>query len=371
MPIISNFLDFYSKIKNKKYINSAISKLKNCKCKVIAITGSNGKTSTKNILCKMLSKTYKTQATPASYNTPLGISKFINQQLKNDTEFLILEFGARRKNDIKKLCQLFAPDFGIICNISGQHLETFKSIDSVYIAKKELSDYLKTNLCVYNLDNNFCRAMYEIKEGKKIGISIEKKSNYCAKNIEIKNFFTEFDMKLGKHIVHARTKLLGHHNVCNIMLASVLAIHLGVNINVLPEIIENLPFIPHRLEYIKGRINILDDSYNCSLASAIASINVLKTTKNKTMIVTPGIIEAGKTRYYTNFELGKLLANSNYCVIVGTENKQALTDGIKSTNYNLQNLFFATSLEDSKKYYNLLGENDTLLLLNDLPDDYK
>ncbi|MBQ8615182.1 MAG: UDP-N-acetylmuramoyl-tripeptide--D-alanyl-D-alanine ligase, partial [Clostridia bacterium] len=94
-PIISNTINMYDKIRNKMFIKKAQKKLKNSYTQVIAITGSNGKTSVKNILLEVLSTEHKVQATPASYNTPIGIAKFINESLEKDTEFLILEYGAR------------------------------------------------------------------------------------------------------------------------------------------------------------------------------------------------------------------------------------------------------------------------------------
>ena len=97
----------------------------------------------------MLLSTYKVQATPMSYNTPLGISKFINEQLNFDTEFLILEYGARRKKDIQKLCKIFGADYGIITTVSPQHLQTFKSVENIFKTKSELANFLRFKTCVF------------------------------------------------------------------------------------------------------------------------------------------------------------------------------------------------------------------------------
>ena len=93
----------------------------------------------------------------------------------------------------------------------------------------------------------------------------------------------------------------------NILLASALAIHLGVDMSDIKKACETLPFVPHRLELIKTDINILDDSYNCSLLSAEESISVLSSLPNNKMIVTPGIIEAGKYEYEINYKLSIFL----------------------------------------------------------------
>lgn len=367
-PIIANFLNFYDKIKNNRYITNAKIKLKNSKAKVIAITGSNGKTSVKNILKSMLEAQYNVVASPSSFNTPIGLSKFINETDLN-VDFIILEYGARHKKDIENLCKTFGADYGIITQIAPQHLQTFKSIENIALAKGKLSEFLKCKPCVYNIDNRFILHMYNKKQGTKISVSTKNKADIFATNINFKNFESNFDLNFNNTTLHCKTCLLGEHNISNILLSSALALHLKITTTNLQNAISNLQYVPHRLEYIKGRINILDDSYNCSIASATESMNVLLNCPNKNMVVTPGIIEGGKQQYELNFMLGKLLANCDYIVIVGTHCKQPLTAGIKDT-MPTKKILYAPSLEDAKQYFNILSNNDTLLLLNDLPDDY-
>ncbi len=364
-PVVANFLNIYDKIKNKIYILKAQKKLKLYKPKIIAITGSNGKTSVKNILHKILSSTFNVQCTPSSYNTPLGISMFINNSLKAETQFLILEYGARHRYDIKKLCKMFGADYGIITNVSAQHMQTFKNIECVYLAKRELSLHLKNKLCVYNLDNIFCLRMFIEKDCCKLGV----KQN-CNFNFDPNTYLTNFEMSFGSKKIKLATHLLGRHNITNILLAASLALTLGVDEQKLIDAVKNLPFTPHRLELIKSHINILDDSYNCSQSSAREAIEVLKNFDGKKMVVTPGIIEGGKMQYHINFKLGKMLNICDYVIIVGNTNRQAIFDGLNCAGYK-KKVLFVKDLEQSKTYFNLLNCNDTLLLLNDLPDDYK
>lgn len=373
LPIISNFLNIYDIIKNFYYIKKATKKLKDHPTKIIAITGSNGKTSVKNILEKMLSTQYKVQATPSSFNTPLGIAKFINNELKSETEFLILEYGARHKNDIKKLCNLFGADYGIITTISAQHIESFKSVENIFKAKRELPNFLQNKPCIFNIDNIYTQRMFEEKTGEKFSVSTIQTANIFASNIKIENFKTCFDLHFNNQTYPLKTNLLGRHNVLNICLASALASHLEIASENIISTIENLEQVPHRLSLSQTHINILDDSYNCSPASACESLLVLKQFPNKKMVVTPGIIECGKEKYDINFNLGKQLAHFDYIVIIGNENKEPLTDGIKKEieENNLQpQIYLSLSLEEAKQYFSKLNHGDTLLLLNDLPDDY-
>ena len=374
-PTIANMLNIYDKIKNKKFINQAKEKLKNSFTQIIAITGSNGKTSVKNILLQILSTEHTTQATPASFNTPLGIAKFINEELKKDTEFLILEYGARHKNDIKKLCKLFGADYGIITTISPQHLETFKSTKNIVYAKSQLAKFLDNKPCVFNIDNLHTRQMHKEKSFNSFSASISEKADIYAKNLKIVDNLMHFDLIFNKKTHNLKINLLGRHNVLNICMATAIANLVEIKEENIIKAINNLKPINHRLELIKTHINILDDSYNCSPASAKESLWVLKNFSGKKMIATPGIIECGKEKYNINFNLGKQMSFCNYCIIVGRENQQALLNGInasKSQN-NKSNLkvFMAKNLEDAKQYFSNLQANDTLLLLNDLPDDYK
>lgn len=371
LPIIANTINIYDKVKNYNFIKQAKNKLKNSYTQVIAITGSNGKTSVKNILQKLLETEHKTQSTPASYNTPIGIAKFINNELKKDTEFLILEYGARHKNDIKKLCKIFGADYGIITTLSAQHLETFKSLKNIYKAKNQLPIFLQNKPCVFNTDNLYTKKMFEEKTQKKISVSIFSQADIYAQNIKILNNSTLFELSLKNKPIKLTTQLLGRHNISNICLSAALSKSIGISNQNIVKAIKNLQPIEHRLQVIKTHINIIDDSYNCSPASAKEALWVIKNFPNKKMIVTPGIIECGKEKYNINFQLGKQMAFCDFCVIVGEENKQALTDGLKSNLKFSPNILFAQTLEDAKTHFKKLKNNDTLLLLNDLPDDYK
>ena len=367
-PIFANFLNFFDKIKNIQFIKKAKNKLKNSHAKVIAITGSNGKTTVKNILFAMLKTKQKVVASPKSYNTPIGIAKFLND-IDLNVDFVILEYGARHKNDIESLCKLYGADYGIITQISPQHLQTFRTIENIAKAKQKLSEFLNMKPCVFNVDNDYILNMQKVKSGKKISVSTKQKANFYAQNIRTENFKTTFEICFKNQKILCKTNLLGEHNVTDILLAFALARQLKLPVENLQKAIENLQPVPHRLEYIKANINILDDSYNCSLTSAKQSIDVLNCSSGKKMVATPGIIEGGKEQYKINFELGRLLAKIDYVVIVGKTNSLALNDGIKSKN-KAKKILFADSLEHAKQYFNLLSSSDTLLLLNDLPDDY-
>ena len=216
--------------------------------------------------------------------------------------------------------------------------------------------------------------MFDEKTGEKISTSIHQNANVFADNIKLQNLKTQFDLHLNNQTFTLQTSLLGMHNITNICLAAALASFLEVSDENIISTIKNLQPVEHRLSLIQTHINILDDSYNCSPASAKEALWVLKNSPGKKMIITPGIIECGKEKYNINFELGKKLAHFDYIVIIGNENKQTIELGIKKEieDKNLQpQILFANSLDNAKQYFSKLNHGDTILLLNDLPDDYK
>jgi len=370
-PTISNFVNIYDKILNKKFIKKAKETIKNSNTRIIAITGSNGKTSVKNILFDFLSLNYKVLKTPSSYNTPLGIAKFINENFNSYYDFIILEYGARRKGDIRKLCKLYGANCGILTTISPQHLETFKTITNIKNTKNELPKFLHNKICIFNLENKICNELYLKKTGLKEAVSLSSNTNVFADNIKIKNGKTLFTLHSNNNQFNCQTNLLGKHNVLNILLAFSLAKNLNIETDKIVEAIKNLKPTPHRLELIRTHINILDDTYNCSISSATEALEVLKEFDGKKMVATPGIIECGKMKSEINKSLGEKLYFCDYIIIIGELNKNAILTGLKNKNFDINKIIICKTIEEAKSYFKLLKTNDTLLLLNDLPDDYK
>ncbi|MEO1290909.1 MAG: Mur ligase family protein, partial [Chloroflexota bacterium] len=148
----------------QRFIRQAESVLQTIQPKIIGITGSYGKTTTKNFLHDILNGRYKTYATPKSYNTMMGVTLAINTDLANDysIEYFISEMGAYVEGEIERICQLTPPDISIVTEVGPQHLERFGSLENIAIAKYEIIANLKPQgLGVFNWDNPYVREMYE------------------------------------------------------------------------------------------------------------------------------------------------------------------------------------------------------------------
>ena len=193
-----------------KYYNMAKNKLKSNKdLKVIGITGSYGKTSTKYIVGTILSQKYNTLITPESYNTTMGVVRTINEKLDNTHQIFVCEMGAKNIGDIKEICDLVNPKYGILTAVGPQHLETFKTLDNVRKTKMELIDSLpKKGKSFVNYEDENIK---EIKfNSNNIKFGLDKKCDYYATNININEFGSNFDICMkNSEIINVKTKLLG------------------------------------------------------------------------------------------------------------------------------------------------------------------
>ena len=207
------------------YFQTARRKILKAKLINIGITGSYGKTSTKFFLSSILSAKFKILFTPASYNTPMGISKVINQNDLSDYSMFVAEMGADKFGDINELCKLIKPDYGIITAIDNQHLETFLSVENIVKTKLSLFNNIKEKgFGIYNYDsvllrNNINKDLYNIPiYSYSINIENLDKVDIVAQNVRHSKDGLEFNATFkDKSEIKIRTDLLGMHNVSNLL----------------------------------------------------------------------------------------------------------------------------------------------------------
>lgn len=357
---LANLIDgIYEVPHNAKFIRRAKAKLKGSDIKVIAITGSYGKTSTKFILNAMLSEKYRTLTTPRSHNTPVGIALAVNGANLADYDIFIAEMGARHSGDIAELCEICPPDVALITGVCGQHLETFKSFSNVVKAKGEILEAVR-DVAIIADDCYDLFADYACK----------KERCSCVSDIECAADGTRFSLTLGGESRSVKTKLLGAHSAYNIALAAQAAFAVGMDLDEIVRAIPEIDFIEHRLQLIKsGGVNILDDGYNSNVKGARAAIEVLKLFKGRKIVVTPGLVELGVLEEEENFLLGKSLVGLDFVILVGETLvlpvKRGYAEGGGDADKITVKPTLAAAQEELKK---LLRDGDTVLFLNDLPD---
>ncbi len=364
---------------NNKYRNEAISILRSMPdLKIIGITGSYGKTSTKHFLNRILSEHFDVLMTPGSYNTPMGVIRTVREMMKPYNEVFICEMGAKQIGDIKEICHMVHPQIGILTAVGPMHLESFKSIENVQRTKFELIDALPADgFGVVNNDFEYCanRKVDNVKIAR-YGVSSSDGCDFSAKNIEYSASGTTFTV-VGTDgtQIDLKTHLVGECNISNLLAAVIVARHLGLSNDEIRRGVEAIEQVEHRLNVKRtpGGVTIIDDAFNSNPAGSRMAVDVLSQFKDgKRIIVTPGMIELGGEQQRLNRELGRHIGeNVNVAVIVGTYNRDALVAGIQSTDFKKENLHIVDSFADSQVLLGkILKPGDVVLYENDLPDSF-
>lgn len=375
----------------------------------IGITGSYGKTSTKEILSTILSTHYNTVSTPKSYNTPMGITKTILGSVNNLSEVFVCEMGAKKVGEIKELCSIVDVDYGIVTAVGRQHTSTFGNINNIYRTKKELPDYLTGKACIFNISNKYVFNMYRDYIGNKIavfylknktlhinGVLVKKMHKYARKYINIdnkceyyiypsKNSVYAKHIKLGENgcvftvykdrekLFNVSTTLVGEHNIINILLSIAMAKLIGVSNKNIEIGLEKLKPIKARLERLSadGGATILNNGYNSNIDSVDSALGAIALfDRRHTLVITPGFIETSAP-YDDNFLLGQKIAKvATDIIIVKAINREAILSGLKSMNFDMDRVMFAGSFAEIKDYVNSLDKDYVVLIENDLPDNY-
>lgn len=342
--------------------------------KIIGVTGSYGKTSTKFILGRILSEKYNTLITPENYNTPMGVVITVRTKMRPQTEVFVCEMGAKRKGDIAEICDIADPDLGIITSIGPQHLDTFGNIETVVSTKFELADRVKKNggTVYLNSDNTYINA----KKGDYRSVTYGTGNADCtAEDITYSPEGLKFKIKKGDTEFSVTSKLLGTHNALNIAAASALALDMGLTPEEITYAVSKLKPIEHRLElkpYINGA-TLIDDAYNSNPEGCLEAVRVLGSFDGmKKIIVTPGLVELGEREYECNRALGAEAAK--YCdviILVGKKRSVPLADGVRSQNFDESCLYTVSSFKEAMGVFGKLCDGNTVILFeNDLPDNY-
>lgn len=355
----------------KYYFDRARKKLRAVKPIKIAITGSYGKTTAKNILCAMLSSRYKVVATPASFNTPGGISRAINENLSPGTEIFIAEMGARREGDIAYLARAVMPDIAVITAVGNQHLGTFGSKEGIIRAKYELIDNLPCGgKAFFNGDNDICRKYYDKYNGNK---TLTGKSGSVAyRNVRMSTGGQEFDLEAGGECVRIKTRLAGDYMPGLICLCAAVALTFDITLSDIKKSVAMLQPVAHRLQILyNGSDVIIDDSFNSNEQGFVAALAVLDGYSYLIkVIITPGVVELGSEQYKINEDLGYRAGKVCDYVIVTGENSAALIKGARRAGLSERNVYHAKNMESAMEYYKKIKGTRAVLFENDLPDSY-
>ncbi len=358
----------------RRYLNEAKEILEERKDLIrIGITGSYGKTSAKFILGTLLGEKYNVLVPPSSYNTPMGLTRVVREQLEDEHEAFIAEMGARRLGEIKELCELVHPDIGILTAIGPQHLETFGDIANVTKTKFELIESLPEDrgAAFFNADNEIVDSLFD-SAATAHKFRYDKELYVRAKDIQTGPEGVEFTLCRGSDERRVKTKLLGRHNVINITGAAAVAIYLGLTIDEAAAGIEKLQPVEHRLQLIPGAVTVIDDAVNANPEGTKAALEVLSEFPGRKIVVTPGMVELGAEQDLHNEEFGKRLARvADIVILVGEKQTGAIKSGLEAENFDAERVHIVASLAAATETLSAMTKlGDVVLFENDLPANY-
>ncbi len=390
-----------SAIKRKLIVNKAKELMKHrSKLKVVAVTGSYGKSTTKELIYQILSKKFKTVKTEKNNNTDIGIAQTILKKINKDTEVFVAEMGAYKIGETRDCCRIAQPDIAIITGVDQQHVSLFGGISQVIASTYEVVAELKNSgLAILNGDNEYClkiaektnkRKMlyfsihnaskleaseisFEDEEDKykiKHKISFPANENVFVKAIEFTKRGIAFKLNFDAKLYEITTNLKAIYNVSNLLSAILTAHELGMTMKEISKIINEMDFDVPYLNIFPGvnKSRILDDGYNANPTGFIAALKYFKTLKIKTKkwVMTQGMIELGPEREATNKKLAEeIVATSD--AFYTTD--RALFEQVKLLKPDFEAVLVKTVFDFSIYYENLVHADHVVLIEGAFPQD--
>ncbi len=337
---------------------------------VIGVTGSYGKTSVKNFLAAMLSAKYNVLMTPGSYNTTMGVVRTVRELLRPSHQVFIAEMGAKNVGDIREICDLVHPRYGVITSIGEQHLETFGTVENIIATKFELADAIPADGAVFlNWDNAHIRSCQVA--APVVTYATDVAADYRASDITVDSHGCQFTLTApdGESCRYT-TRLLGVHNIQNLAGCMAVAHKLGVSLREMVYPVRMLKPVEHRLQLLPN--GFIDDAYNANPAGFRSALDTLACFTCQRVLVTPGMVELGERQDALNRELGEYAATRcDYAVLVGEKQAPPLKEGLLAGGFPADRLYVAKNLQDGLTWVNCLTKGERIVLLeNDLPDNF-
>lgn len=373
--ILANYINKpFEEAINQKYIDEAKEFLRQAPfLKIIAITGSYGKTSTKNILGDMLKAQFNTLISPASYNTKLGLTRNIRASLIPITEIFVAEMGSKKFGEIGQIAEFVRPDMSVITSVGPQHMATFGSVENIKKEKGEVFNKLKKGGTAFvNLDDEYIHSIPVPAGIKTVTYSVKKKADYYLEDIYLDSTGYSFTLVARGKKQPMHSQLLGRHNLTNILAAAAIAAEMGVSLESIQFTTKNLRPVKNRLSTrTESGVLILEDAFNSNPVGAVAALDVLKQIEGGTKIImTPGMIELGDLEEETHLEFGRAIAKTaDIAILVGKKQTKNIRRGIEKEGFDPSKLHIVPNMKSAFRLKDEIAKpGDVVLIENDLPD---
>lgn len=351
--------------------------------KIVAITGSYGKTTMKAVIATILAERFAVLATPESVNTPIGIARFISEKVTPETEVLVIEMGAYHIGDIRELCALTPPDIAVLTGINEAHMERFGSITNTVYAKLEIVRYAKKDaVTVLNIEDKRIRAEFaEHLDGRTAifyGDVMGDMARYRITDVrfELDGLRQSFSfINAYGEAYRLTTPLLGGYAPATLMGAVCVAETLGMTRTEITHGVAMARPVTHRLEPVSvaSGILVIDDSYNGNPDGAREAVRVLARFKGKRKIyVTPGLVEMGVRSAEIHRAIGTDLASvADIVILIKNSATGFIAEGLKAGDFKSKDIvWFDTAADAHAALPAILKSGDVVLFQNDWPDNY-
>ena len=356
--IINSPMENIINLINRDKAKEKIKKMENLK--IIGVTGSTGKTTAINIISNIINKKYITKTTPKNLNTEKGIISTVNKYIDDSDQVFIVEMGAKKIGEIKKMNELINPMYGVVTNIDVTQYEVYDSPEKIINSKFELIEGLsKDGVAVLNKDD-LKQVNYVIKnECKKVWIGIDnKEADIYATNIKMDINGTMFDVVINNKKHKFQTKLLGKSNIYSILYAIALGLEFCFKINELLKMVKELEVEKRKLEVIKYKYMYkIDDTYNKTPLGSSEALDILNNMDGEKIVVTSGFDGLNGKEKELNHVYGLNISKvSDYVILVNSKNIRKVFDGLLENNYDKNKIFVVNNQEEA---YNLIRKIKT------------
>ena len=326
--------------------------------KLVGVTGSVGKTSTKDMIYSVVSQKYKTLKTEGNHNNDIGLPLTILKL--QDHEAAVIEMGMNHFGEISLLTNIAKPTISVITNIGTSHIGNLGSRENILKAKLEILEGMKNPQIVINQDNDLLEkwAKEEHKEVKIYTYGIDNTSNVMAKNIELKENSSQFDCVCGKEEFKIKVPVGGIHFVYNAICAVSVGKILGLSNAEIAKGIESFSLTKKRMDItdLKNNVKVINDAYNASFESMQASLKILSSYKEYRKIAVLGdMFELGDYSADLHRKVGDEVVKNNIDILICLgENSKYIVEEAKKKGFNPNNLYY---FSDKKEILDYLTKN--------------
>lgn len=331
----------------------------------VGVTGSVGKTSTRDIIYSVISKQYKTLKNEGNLNNNIGIPKTLFN-LDKSYKAAVIEMGMNHKGEIKYLTDMVNPYIAVISNIGLSHIENFENQEGIFKAKMEItSNFNKNNILIVNGDDPYLKKVKPKNPEYRVYTYGFSKSNdiYCT-NYVIGKDYIDFTCIINYNEEYFRIPTIAKHNIYNAMAAILVAINLNIGLPKIKEGLREFTLTKGRQTIIEKKyLTIIDDSYNASLDSVKSAVDVLNNFKTRRVAILGDILETGSYNEEIHKNIGAYLPKKiDFLIAVGPSSKYIIDEAIKQ-GFNKDNIVHFNTYENLlTNITKLLQKNDTVLV---------